>query len=311
MTFDVADLPGRAQELNKAANDAASDTFDPQIGYAPNYVTSDDEVLGIYNDFLDAPAPEDFSWAAEGLLKAMRKLATSGFNANKQGDKPDHPNLEPGNNDLTGVDAAGVEVEDWTGDAADAFFLNYGEKFVPTASNQFCAYYVLRHAVNAEAAVWQTARDDLDKLSKDAIEQMRHVADSNQDDWTNALSVAGAVVAIGGAIPTAGATLSGWAVVGAGVTVASTGMGLAKKEEKKKDPLALANGNPQEIIREVKRALGEIKKEIKSGEEEIKRVVEDAVNTIDGSWKEFCLPRPALADVPRKDIYSPENMGGV
>lgn len=309
MTFDVSALPGRAEELYQAAEDAERQASMQKDGPPPSWVVSGDRVRAIYNDFLDIPSPDDFTTDTDNLLEAMRQLATEGFSATNAGE--DAKTLEPANSDLAGVNAAGVEIEDWTGDAADAFFTNYGSKFTPTASNLFCAYFVLRHAVNAEAAVWQTAREDLDQLSKDATEQMRHVRDSNQDDWTNALSVAGAVIAVGSAVPTGGASISGWAVASAGVTVASTGMGLYAGDGEKKDPMELANSNPDTIISEVERVLGEIKKKIKEGEAEINQAVANAVSSVTDQWQAFCLPRPALADVPRGDIHGDEHMGGV
>ena len=244
MTFDVEESSGRAQELFEAARDAGDAVHSPENGVSPEWSLTEGEVAAVYDEFLDIPWPEDFGSMVQNLLEAMKMLATEGFRANKQGEDPIKAPLEPGNNDLTGVSSAGIEVEDWTGKAADKLFLNYGQRFTPTASSLFEAYYLMRHAMNAEAAVWQTVREDLDALSKNATEQMRHVDESTADDWKNVLKVAGAVVAVAGAVPSGGASLSAVTVIGAGVTVTSTGMDLATAEDKK-NKVRVATGTPR------------------------------------------------------------------
>ncbi len=320
MTFDVAELPGRASELYQAAKEAGETVRHPENGVPPEWSLTEGEVTAVYNDFLDIPAPEDFEMKVKNLLEAMQKLATEGFQANQYGEDPLKAPPEPANSDLTGVSSAGIEIDDWTGKAADSFFLNYGQNFVPTTSSLFQAYYLMRHALNAEAAVWQTVREDLDALSKNATEQMRHVDESTADDWKAILKVAGAAVAVAGAVPSGGASLSVVTVIGAGVTVSSTGMDLATEPDKKDKvkvatgtprELSLANDNPQTILNELVRALGEIKRDIKSAETQIGNAVQAAADAMANNWNSFCLPRPALADVPRGSVHSHDNMGTV
>jgi hypothetical protein len=323
MSFDVqTQLPLRASKLREAQRAALREAMDgsdagagdrehPSDAYgkpAPDFDVDRDEIMDIYNDFLDIPAPEDFSTVTDDLGVAMQMLTTEGMSSAK--------GLQFANKNLNEVQTVATKLEDWSGQAAQNFHRNYGANFEDTASNQYETYYLLRHAINAEAAVWQTVRDDLDKLSKEAIEQMQHVNDSNQDDWKAVLSVAGAVIAIGAAVPTAGTSVGAWSVAAAGVAVLGAHQTLTEedKDKGKKDKLDLANSSPRQVIDEVNRALNEIKKRITSAEDEIRDKVRSAVQIVDKhgtGWKEICLPRPTLAEVGRGDLNDREGTGTV
>lgn len=306
MTFDVSALPGRASELaNIACEKVGPHCWDC-------WHLEEGDVSGLYDDFLGIPDPSSFASHTDRLLKAMEQLAPSGFSTN-QNDSSGVPVSSNANSTLYQVSSAGDEIDDWTGTAADSFKKHYGDKFIPTISSQFVAAWVMRQALNAEAAIWQTVRDDLDKLSNGAIDKVKHAADCSKEDWTTVLTVAGAVVSVGGAIPSGGASLAGWAAVGAGVTVASTGMTLVGAEGKK-DELGLSNSPPKQIVKDLKDRLSKIKEYINTHETSIANAIDGSLKAIDSGgpgWKEFCLPRPALADATRGNAQNEDNMGHV
>ena len=202
MTFDVAELPGRATQLK----DKAIEVFVAMCmrgggrgaAYAmPQYQAMAEEAFAdvdsIYDRFLGCPAPEDFVSATSQLTRAMGYLATSGYTEDPVGGGS---MMGAANPNLSGVSTSGDYMADWTGDAADTYNTNFADRFVPVTSNQFVLASVLRHAVNAEAAIWQTVRDDLDKLSADAITKMGECLDKSPSDWSMALTVAAAVVSV-------------------------------------------------------------------------------------------------------------------
>lgn len=306
MTFDVADLSGRAIELWEASCHADGKVIGPHDW--DWWHLEKEEVSVIYDDFLNVPKPEDFSWMTDRLLESMRQLADEAF-AGDGKDSSGNPTNENANSTLAQVSTTGDEIQDWTGTAADSFKTNYGDKFEGMVSSQFVAAFVMRHAINAEAAVWQTVREDLDKLSKDAKSTMHHCADSSTSDWTSALSVAAAVVSVAAAVPTGGASLSGWAAVGAGVTVTSTGIGLIGNKGTPEDEQKLKNCHPRCILDDLKARLTKLKEYIVTQEEAIATALDTSIHTINSGWGEYCLPAPELASAPRSDLGNGDNMG--
>jgi hypothetical protein len=311
MAFNPAtDLPSRERELIRVMKEAVDEYLEGTTGAsrAADSIKRDleQEITGIYNPFLDIPDPADFATEVMNLGKALEQLTPYGYNE-KQKDSGGHPVNHSANTTLQQVSSTGDHIQDWTGDAASAFKDEYGDKFVPVMGSQFNAYYVTRHAINAEAAVWQTAREDLDELSKDAIDQMRHVNDSTKDDWEAGLKVAAAVVGIAGAVATS--PISSWAAVGAGVAVAVTGVEVVGKSgESKKEPLN--NASPGAIVESLQAALGKIKTEIYNNELEIRNAVSGSLKAINDAPHDFLLKRPKLADAPHDSgIFGNDNLG--
>jgi hypothetical protein len=305
-----ADLPARERELIRVMKEAVDEYLEgePGAGRAAESIKKDleQEITGIYSSFLDLPDPASFATEVTNLGKALEQLTPFGYNEHQK-DTGGHDVSHPSNTTLAQVSSSGDHIQDWTGDAATAFKDNYGDKFIPTMASQFNAYYVTRHAINAEAAVWETARDDLDKLSNDAIDKMRHVNDSTKDDWEMGLKVAGAVVGITGAVATS--PISSWAAVGAGIAVASTGVEVVGKAGKPRNE-PLNNSSPGGIVNSLQTALGKIKTDIYDHEISIRNAVNGSLDAINKQPRDFLLPRPQLADAPHDTgIFGNDQVG--
>lgn len=180
-----------------------------------------------FDAFSDVPDPSQFGAYTADLLTTMKKLAPTGFDTGHTSSSGD-PEEANGNSVLDLVSTAGIEAEDWTGMAADSFF-TWSQGWKTGISNQFAAVGVLRELLNAEAAVWTAALEDLERLGNaayDALEAADDQFDTGSGEISTTLKVVGAVVAVAGAVPTGGASLSIISAIGAGVTVASTGMDL-------------------------------------------------------------------------------------
>lgn len=299
MTFSEHELPGRAQELLAAQKAALEDHGDD----CDAYDIPESEITGIYDDFASLPNPDSFGSYTDGLLTTMSKLATGGYSTG-QADEDGETGVASSALDL--VVSAGDEIDDWTGKGADEFAI-WSDGWKTGVSNQFAATVALRILLNAEAAVWTGALQDLDDLSAAATKAMKAVTECNGDDVKLALSVATAVVGIAAAVPTAGSSLSLVAVAGAGLGVASTGMevyGAATKPEP-----SISSHCPRCCIDDVKEQLGEIKKHIEAGEQKIIDSLQENIDVINGNWKEFCKPAPPLGSVPRKDVHGYDGMG--
>lgn len=314
MTFDVSELPGRAQELKEAGINAAYKEMtrfgggggdSGGAGYGSLYEAAEKYMEGvenIYNDFLTIPAPEDFAQKTSWLVDAMGRVATEGHT----NDPVTGGSAVSGHNpNLTLVGGSGDYLSDWTGDAADTYKKNYGDQFVPTASSQYAAVSVLLNAINAEAAVWQGVRDDLDALSKDAIDKMKEAGNKGGAEWAAVLSIAAAVIAV----PlTGGAAAITIPAVAAGLSVAATGISLAS-EGSEPDHLGLDAGSSDKVISSLEDALGKIKDKIIEQEDKIRSAMNGASGALDGDWSLFSLPMPAITQASQHGVNDP-SMGG-
>lgn len=302
----MALLPGRAQELKQAAWDAAYREATRFGGSAQGGMKVADDVAAglenVYNDFLDIPKPEDFSNMTSRLQTAMGKLATQGHTQ----DPVTNGSVASGHNpNLARVASSGDLLDDWTGRAAKTYNSAYADQFVPTASSQYAATSVLLNAINAEACVWATVRDDLDHISSDAIEKMKSAADKGGAEWAAALTIAAAVVTI----PfTGGASAIAMPAVAAGLTVVGTGISLAS-DKGTVDEFGLAAGSSDEVKDSVHTVLSKLKRWIVTQEDKIHKAMVDTSNNIDASWKVFCLPEPDISDAPQQPVNSGDYAG--
>ena len=328
MTFDVSELPGRAQDLLTAYNNAMMEMMASAGAYG--YVPPTDDgtsskILNIYNDFLSIPDPDQFGWITDDLLNAMKQVAADGTSSSNTGDS----SITFSNKDLDGLKTSGDELENWTGVAAKKFKSDYADVFPSMVHAHYSSYLILRHAVAAEAAVWKTVRDDLDKLSNDAIHAMKHVNDCHPN-WKVILEVAGAVAAIALALPSGGTSLAvdaaatasvegitltaeataaiseggynAWNAVTAGVTVASTGMDVVGSGGGKTDQYGVDCGSPDQIISSLGSVLGKIKDYIKSQEAKIVADLLGLLSDIDSHKDVFLLPVPDLANATKSKV---------
>ncbi|GAB3775486.1 hypothetical protein FB382_004148 [Nocardioides ginsengisegetis] len=304
MTFDVGQLPGRAAELKQAGIDAAYREMTrfgaggQGGGYSSLYAAAEKYMEGvesIYDDFLDIPAPEDFAGQVQSLASAMGKLATEGQTndpvTNSQSVSGHNPNLSK-------IGSSGDLLDSWTGDAAFTYNRNFADAFEPTASSQYAAVSVLRNAINAEAAVWAGVRDDLDRLSQDAIEVMKEAGNKGGNDWAAVLSIAAAVIAVP---VTGGASAIAIPAVAAGLSIAATGISAASGGSGP-DELGLDGGSSDKVISSLQKALTRIKEHIVTGEQEIVNAMNGSCSALDDNWRVFCLPEPAITDAKHHPV---------
>lgn len=177
-------------------------------------------------------------------------------------------------------------------------------------SNQFAAAGVLRELLHAEAAIWTAALDDLKALGDaayDALEAADDQFDTGSGDISTTLKVVGAVVAVAAAVPTGGASLSILAAVGAGVTVASTGMDLytAGGTASQSFPTCC----PRAVLDALLEGVATVEESILNAETLINEQLTNNINEIEKNWDVFCQPAPTLTTVHRDHIAAYSGMG--
>ncbi|GGO78663.1 hypothetical protein [Nocardioides deserti] len=311
MTFDVGQLPARAADLKEAGVRAAYRELTRfgaggGGGAAQMMQIAEDSMAGVenvYDRFLDVPDPADFAPKVEWLGNAMAKLATEGHTS----DPVTGSTAVSGHNpNLTLVGGSGDYLSDWTGVAADSYKRGYGDRFAPTASSQYAAVSVLRNAINAEAAVWQGVREDLDKLSQEAIELMEGAGSKGGAEWAAVLSITATVITV----PlTGGASAIALPAVAAGLSVASTGIGLATGGGGEPTELGLDAGSSDKVISSLQTALTKLAEEIGAQELKISEALNQSSGVLDSQWDVFCLPQPALVDAPNHPVNDPSYSG--
>jgi hypothetical protein len=301
MTFQSYQLAQRAQDLY-AAFDVVMQKYeqsDPQGDWSSIRKECTDRINGLYTDWLDLPDPDSFGWYTDELLTAMSNLSPSTFATNTSGGGAS--STKAGNSHLSLVQSSGDLMQNWSGSGADSYNKNFADKFPGDTASQFAIYDIMRNSVNAEAAVWQTTLDDLDKLSQQAIDAMKACAHKSQGDWKNVISVIGAVVAVAGAIPTDGASLGAfltWDMAAAGVTVVSTGMDLVGSAGDT-DEKGMANHTMWDVLDSVEDRLKTIKGWIKTHEATIIKQVQSTIDAIPGApYTGWIIPEPSWASHP-------------
>jgi hypothetical protein len=301
MTFYSYQLTQRTQDL-LAAFEVVMQKYEeagPGSDWSDVRKECTDRINKLYTDWLDLPSADSFGWYTDELLTAMGNLSPTTFATNTSGGGASKTHM--GNSDLSPVQSSGDLMNNWSGSGADSYNKNFADQFPHVTASQFAIYDIMRNSVNAEAAVWQTTLDDLDKLSQEAIDAMKACAHKSQGDWKNVISVIGAVVAVAGAIPTDGASLGAfltWDMAAAGVTVVSTGMDLVGSAGGT-DEQGMANHTMWDVLDSVESRLKTIKKWVGTHEQTIISQVQSAIDAIPAApYTGWIIPEPNWAAHP-------------
>ena len=130
------------------------------------------DIPAMFEPFTMMPEPSAFAAMIKDLRDAMMKLSSGHLTGD-----PVTRDSFLANPVLNAVGASESYLELWTGGAADAFRSEFVNEFPAVVANQFITCAVLRGALEAQQAVWTTARADIDKIAHDvlnALDNMDH-----------------------------------------------------------------------------------------------------------------------------------------
>jgi hypothetical protein len=192
---------------------------------APNYTQSEplyDEtsfaeyfahIPGLFEPFDDCPKPSHFT-----PLLAQADIAIAKLSRGELPNEPYNAGIAVNSNkELDDFETVSGYVDDWTGDAAEAFkdnFLDHQETFT---KNQYLMACMVRNAIATEAGLWGNARDSLRSVGEGAIDTF--------DSHTSAGSGASGefmIGILGSVVGTALAGFTGVAMIGLAVNVFTT-----------------------------------------------------------------------------------------
>lgn len=146
----------------------------------------------IFEDFFDLPDASSFDPALENLTVAMSRLSPGHVSSDPVSHQPFNENMI-----LRDVAKVGRELGEWLGTAYDTFHDNFQVPFPGISHNLFIATAVLRGAVNAEKAMWYSARNDAYDIVRKAKAGTEAIGATNGAQAAFILAIIGSVVSVG------------------------------------------------------------------------------------------------------------------
>ncbi len=266
------------------------------------------DIPSLFEPFTMMPDPTSFDGTRNELRTALGVLS-SGFMA---GD-PITGFVYPANYRLMEVGASESYLEKWTGAAADMFRAKFVETFPALVVNQFIACAILRGALDAQRALWVSAREHIDKVAHDTLNALDNMDHCGQNKWTMTWTIVASVAAVA-AVPIS----AGTSVLGAGTTLAAatavTAVGAAGQVAAAHQ-LAPAketeyHGETAEVvIEQMRRGVNEAISEIQQGEQTIAAALRNMHATMSSARDFFVAPQPKLLDARPGTVFDDGYLG--
>lgn len=246
--------------------------------------------FGYYDD---APKEGDFGGLRSNITSAMKDLCYSG-----QGAVAGASGMMP-QKGYSKIETIGDDFVQWDGRARDSFDDNVKDQVRVVPESLFVAASALIGALDAEAELWDKARDDVKTLANKALSTCDHADDKGSGGASFGLTVLAAVGTIALSVATAGA---GTAVA---VAVASTAIGAASVAASGVTVDWGDTEDPADIINAVNKGLGKINKAIGEREAIITKGLSQLATAVNSdlnhgpwgkdSYPQFLFKRPYLA----------------
>ncbi|GAB3504953.1 hypothetical protein [Amycolatopsis cihanbeyliensis] len=255
----------------------------------------------LFEPFTRMPDPASYDGAIESLHAAMEELSQGAHLVD-----PINGEAIGGNRDLTAIVDAADELGDWTGMAASNFKTNFLTPFPVVASNQFLILGIMKGAVEADKAVWESAREDIDKIARATLDALENLGGCGKNGFEFALAVATAVASVAGIPFTGGAS----AVV-AGVGAAANVAGAAAKGA---EVLAKGGGgSAEQIVGSMKTAIEKLTGQIRDKQGQIAKTLTGYAGEVEQHKltkpSPFFSPRPQLADMRGSELTGDKGVG--
>jgi len=302
------------EELMKHAQDistkAYSEGYKDLLGtQSPNYVAQEEpklrqkcaDVPGLFQPFASIPNPKSFDPMINELRQAMGVLCT-GQNTSDPISTKGGPYIA--NKVLDEISGSSPYIADWTGKAATEFYNNFIVPFPTLTKNQFVLLATLKAALEAEQAMWQKTRENIDQIAEQTLSKLDTMDDCGSNEWTMTFTVVASVAGVLAAVPTLGAstTVTIAAIGGAAWVVAAAGIEDPPKGQiQGEDSWAVLDSMKSCIDKEIDA--------VKHTEDRIAKTIQGVLGSVHGQQDSFVAKRPALAGATKSTIRNPEYMG--
>jgi hypothetical protein len=212
------------------------------------------------------------------------------------------------------VEDARGKIDQWEGEAAETFRVNFINKLELAAQNQAFVAGVMMHAMIAERDIFVKVRQDLLDLAKQTVNAIEAADNTDPGGIKTIFGVAAAITSFAAgvaAIPISGGLLMP-AGIGAGLQIISgfsSAMGLPASSDNKGSPLSA--GSVDGVLSKMTGALGQIQFYIAKNEGDVAASLNGWYNELTGPGRatHFLPPEPSLVHEPdsqlRNDFLPP------
>ncbi len=270
------------------------------------------DIPDLFSPFTSIPDPESYTPLIDALNNALAKLSPGYLTDSPFSSAPIRANHE-----LDLMSGAASYLEDWTGRAAMTFKTTYIDPFPSYVENLFIVTAILKSALEAHRALWESVRTDIRNIAKSTLAALDALNDCDTNDWTVTLNVTASILslisiplALGGV--TAPAAIA-FEFVAAALNTTGTILEYYNNEEEAERPeqteLRYSGETARVIINGMRDAIAQLHNYIQEKEDEISRAMLRNLGVLINNRDSFIAARPALADATPENITSPEFMG--
>ncbi|MFL6126063.1 hypothetical protein [Actinophytocola sp.] len=302
MSFDQ--LMEHASEIQYLATKHALDKNEAEPEYARNGVDGyyAELVAPLFKPFSQVPDPAGYQALIDDLSAAMHDLS-SGRTDQDPIDKD--PYLA--NPALDKIHTAGDNLQDWTGKAAMAFKAKFLDPFPSISTNQFILTAILKAALEAHKAMWESTRTDIDKIAHATMDAFDNGC-CDKNTWNVSFTVLSSIGAVGAAILTV-ATEGAAAPLALTVIGAAAQVGATLPPDSLSDPPKGGGERALQITNSMKAAIDQLTQVVQKAESEITSHVQAITELVHGNNAYFVSARPALAGMPKGDLTDDSGLG--
>lgn len=266
------------------------------------------DIPSLFEPFTMMPDPASFGGLIDEVVSAAGSLSYS----DKMGD-PVTGHTYLAKRSLVRIGATESYLEQWTGAAADAFRADFVDTFPALVMNQFVACAILRGALDAQRALWVSAREHIDKVAHDTLAALDNMDHCGQNKWTMTWTIVASVAAVA-AVPIS----AGTSVLGAGATLATAttvtavgaaGQVAAAHQVAPPKETAYHGETAEVVIEQMRHGVNEAISEIQQGEQTIAAALRNMHATMASARDLFVAPRPKLLDALPGNVFDDGYLG--
>ncbi|CAN5529080.1 hypothetical protein BH11ACT8_BH11ACT8_21410 [soil metagenome] len=253
----------------------------------------------IFDEWLGLPDPSHFSSGLSTLQGAMSALGAESYLTNDLAQQ--YAGGSGTSMNISAIEPTGAFMQGWQSGTALSY-ANFAGVFGPVAANLSMAMNVLHGAYDAERALWEEARKNVDGLAEATITALEKCTDKRPKDVQMALTVLGAVAGVVAVPFTAGGSLAAsytFATIGA-----ATALGGAFAPEETESDSPITGDVPWEIVDSLVHNLTTLNEKICAAEDKIHQALTDTAGDfgaalgLPSGQSPVKMPRPSVADDP-------------
>jgi hypothetical protein len=302
MSFEQ--LMEHASQIKFLATKHALDNNEAEAEYARNGVDGyyDQLIEPLFKPYSGVPDPGKYKPMIDDLSAVMHGLSSGRTN-----EDPIDKDPYLANPTLDKMHTAGDILDDWTGEAATTFKEKFLDPFPSISTNQFILTSILKAALEAHQAMWQSTRDDIDKIAHATMDAFDNKC-CDKNTWNVSFTVLSSIGAVGAAILTV-ATAGTAAPLALTVIGAAAQVGATLPPDSLSEPPRGGGETALQITNSMKAAIDQLDKVVEKAESEITNHITAITKLVNDNGPYFVAARPALATLPKDHLDDDDGLG--